>query len=140
MFLLCLLLLVRFSCQAQSPTSIRTEINELMRLQEKSWNAGDIPGFMAYYWNSDSLQFIGGKGIAYGWQKTLDNYKQKYPDKTAMGILTFELLSCDVLSDKAVFVIGTWQLQLQDKKVGGYFSLLWKKIKGKWLICVDHTS
>jgi ketosteroid isomerase-like protein len=112
---------------------------DLMKKQELAWNAGDIEGFMKYYWKDDSLKFIGSKGITYGWQKTLDNYKKNYPDKEAMGILTFEINTNEELSKTSVFVIGKWSLK-KEKNVGGYFTLLWKKIKGEWVIVADHTS
>ncbi len=115
------------------------EIIALMKKQELAWNAGDVEGFMKYYWKDDSLKFIGSKGITYGWQKTLDNYKTNYPNKEAMGILTFEISTCEELSKTSVFIIGKWHLK-REKSVGGYFTLLWKKIKGEWVIVVDHTS
>jgi ketosteroid isomerase-like protein len=115
------------------------EIAGLMKKQEVAWNNGDIEGFMKYYWNSDSLKFIGSKGITYGWQKTLDNYKKGYPDKAAMGTLTFEISTKEMLSESVVFIVGKWSLA-KDKPAGGYFTLLWKKIKGEWVIVVDHTS
>ncbi len=115
------------------------EVVDLMKKQELAWNAGDIEGFMKYYWKDDSLKFIGSKGITYGWQKTLQNYKKNYPDKEAMGILTFEIKTNQQLSKTSVFIIGSWSLK-KEKSVGGYFTLLWKKIKGEWVIVVDHTS
>jgi ketosteroid isomerase-like protein len=116
-----------------------SHIIELMKRQEAAWNNGDIGGFMKYYWKSDSLKFIGKSGITYGWQKTLDNYKKNYPDKAAMGKLTFEIKSAEQLSDQSVYIIGSWNLE-RERPVGGYFTLLWKKIKGEWVIVADHTS
>jgi len=110
-----------------------------MKSQEVSWNAGSIEGFMTYYWKSDSLKFIGKKGITYGWQQTLDNYLKSYPDKSAMGILKFEIKESTQLSPESIYIIGSWELQ-KEKPVGGYFTLLWKKIEGKWVIVADHTS
>lgn len=110
-----------------------------MEAQESSWNNGDIAGFMEYYWKSDSLKFIGKKGITYGWQQTLDNYIKGYPDKTAMGILKFVINECTQLSPTCIYVIGSWELE-KKKAVGGYFTLLWRKINGKWVIVADHTS
>ena len=110
-----------------------------MEAQQSSWNNGDIPGFMEYYWKSDSLKFIGSRGITYGWQKTLDNYIKSYPDKAAMGILRFSIKECSQLSSTSIYVIGSWDLQ-KEKPVGGYFTLMWKKIGGKWVIVSDHTS
>ena len=116
------------------------EVAENMKKQEIAWNKADIEGFMAYYWKSDSLKFIGSKGITYGWQKTLDNYKMAYPGQEAMGILTFENNTIERLSTDKIFVIGKWRLKKKDSGTGGYYTLLWKKIKGKWVIVVDHTS
>lgn len=115
------------------------EVESLMKKQESAWNTGDIEGFMKYYWKSDSLKFIGKSGITYGWQKTLDNYKKSYPGKTAMGQLTFELNTKEQLSKTSIYIIGKWSLA-KDKPAGGYFTLLWKKIKGEWVIVADHTS
>jgi ketosteroid isomerase-like protein len=112
---------------------------ENMNKQEASWNNGDIKGFMDYYWKSDSLKFIGSKRITYGWQKTLDNYLKGYPDKEAMGILKFTIVEATQLSKSSIYVIGKWELQ-KEKPAGGHFTLLWKKIDGRWVIVADHTS
>jgi len=110
-----------------------------MDIQEKAWNNFDIQGFMNYYWNNDSLKFIGNKGITYGWKNTLDNYIKGYPTKEAMGILKFTITEATQLSKNTIYVIGKWELT-KEKPVGGYFTLLWKKINGKWVIVCDHTS
>ena len=110
-----------------------------MNNQEKSWNNFDIQGFMSYYWNNDSLKFIGQKGITYGWKNTLDNYIKGYPTKEAMGILKFTIAEVTQLSKNSIYVIGKWELT-KEKPVGGYFTLLWKKINGNWVIVCDHTS
>lgn len=108
--------------------------------QVVSWNKGDIDGFMITYWNSDSLMFIGKNGITYGWKNTRANYIKSYPDTTTMGKLQFELLSIKQLSPNYCSVIGKWQLTRQIGNVGGAFTLLFKKIKNKWLIVQDHSS
>lgn len=114
-------------------------ITKAMKEQQEAWNAGNIEGFMAHYWKSDSLKFIGSKGITYGWQKTLDNYKKSYPDKKAMGQLTFTFVEVKQLSRQCVYVIGKWALE-KEKPVSGYFTLLWQKREGRWVIIADHTS
>jgi ketosteroid isomerase-like protein len=134
--LLCILSVTAFAQVHQTPTG---EVKSLMNQQEKSWNRGDIPGFMKHYWKSDSLKFIGSKGITYGWQKTYDNYVKSYPTQEAMGILRFTIIECTQLSPTSIYVIGKWELA-KDKPSGGHFTLLWKKIEGKWVIVADHTS
>ncbi len=115
-------------------------IDSLMAIQQNDWNAGNIDGFMKTYWNSDSLLFIGKKGVTNGWQKTLDNYKKSYPDKAAMGRLNFEIIKHEPIAGKAVYTIGKWAVYRTSDTLGGHFTLLWKKIDGNWKIVADHTS
>lgn len=118
------------------------QIADIMQVQQKSWNEGDLEGFMATYWRSDSLMFIGKKGITKGWQQTLDNYKKSYPDKATMGQLNFDILSIDMVSKDAAYVIGRWHLTRDADKgnLEGHFTLLFKKINNRWFIVSDHSS
>jgi len=115
-------------------------IRKVMQQQEVAWNAGNLEAFMEGYWPSDSLRFIGSKGLTYGWAATLANYKKGYPDAAAMGQLTFTLISVELLSRKSAFVIGKWQLKREAGDLSGHFTLLWKKLKGQWVIVADHSS
>jgi len=108
--------------------------------QQICWNNGDIPCFMESYWKSDSLMFIGKSGITYGWKQTLDNYKKSYPDTATMGKLTFILLEVKTWNGADAWVLGKWHLQRSKGDVGGYFTLMFRKINGAWVIVSDHTS
>ncbi|TNE60537.1 MAG: nuclear transport factor 2 family protein [Bacteroidetes bacterium] len=138
--LLALVLLASGPMLAQRSAKAEQAIRGIMADQEKAWNQGNLEAFMDGYWHADSLKFIGSRGLTYGWQQTLDNYKKGYPDRAAMGNLTFTLITVDVLSSKSAFVIGKWHLQRQAGDLSGHFTLLWKKIRGKWLIVADHSS
>lgn len=107
--------------------------------QVKCWNEGDLDCFMTTYWQSDSLKFMGSRGITYGWQNTLENYRKAYPDKKAMGELKFDILSMERMG-RHYFVVGKFYLTREIGDVGGFFSLVWKKVKGNWVIIADHTS
>ncbi len=126
------------SCYAQS--NDETIVRQILSKQEKAWNKGDKESFMQGYWKSDSLMFIGKSGVTYGWQQTLDNYKRNYPDTAAMGNLTFNLLEVKPLSPLYYFITGKWHLQRTAGNLEGYFTLLFKKINGRWLIIKDHSS
>jgi len=116
-------------------------VRSLLEQQAKDWNKGDIDAFMEGYWKSEKLQFIGSKGVTYGWQQTKNNYKKGYPDKAAMGELSFDLLGVDKQSKKVVTVTGKFTLVRESgEELSGYFLLVVKKIKGNWLIIADHTS
>src|SRR4051812_29898163 len=135
-----LIIMSSISGFSQSDPQIKTTIGNIMQKQEVAWNKGDLEGFMSSYWNSDSLKFISKNGITYGWKSTLDHYKRSYPDKEAMGELTFAILSVEQFSDTVCYVTGKWNLKRTAGELGGYYTLLWKKINGKWVIVIDHTS
>ncbi len=116
-------------------------VAENLKQQEACWNAGDIPCFMDFYWKSDSLMFIGSRGISYGWQQVLDNYLKNYNTPEKMGTLSFDIKKLDRIGPKAVWVAGSWHLKRDEAgDIGGYFTLLWKYIDGRWVIVADHTS
>ena len=116
------------------------KIRQLLSVQTESWNRGDIEGFMETYWNSDSLMFIGKSGVKRGWEETLNNYKKGYPDATAMGKLSFDIIKIQKLSKKYYYVVGKWMLKRSIGDLSGYYDLLLKKINGKWKIISDHSS
>ena len=116
------------------------EILQSLEDQRIAWNDGSIEKYMNGYWNSDSLRFIGKKGVQYGWKATLENYRKSYPSKEVMGRLTFEVISLEGTGGSSAFMIGKWKLDYTDKSVDGHFTLLYRKIKGKWLVVADHSS
>lgn len=137
-FLFTVILFFQYSSSAQSKDemAIRNAMNE----QLAAWNAGDIDRFMGTYWADDSLMFIGKSGVTYSWQKTLENYKKSYPDTAAMGKLDFNILQVKRLSAIYFFVVGKWHLTRSIGNVGGAYTLLFRKVKGKWVIVADHSS
>lgn len=135
------LLMMQFSSYLFSQNENETIIRNVMSEQIKAWNKGDIDGFMQTYWKSDSLVFVGTTAPTYGWKTTLENYKKHYPDTATMGKLSFNLINLKPLSPEYYFVVGEWHLKRYSKKdLGGYFTLLFRKINDKWVIVVDHTS
>jgi ketosteroid isomerase-like protein len=137
-FLLVIFLISSFVVFAQKGEE--GKIRQLLHAQTESWNRGDIEGFMQTYWKSDSLMFIGKSGVTRGWQKTLENYKKGYPDTTAMGKLSFNILSVRQVSGEHCFVVGKWMLKRSIGDLSGHYTLLLQKIKGQWVIVADHSS
>lgn len=134
------LLIYFFTTQVQAQDKNKTEILKILEAQTQSWNKGDLEQFMVGYWNSDSLMFIGKSGVTYGYQNTLNNYKKSYSDRDKMGQLKFDILQVNRISSKAYFVVGKWFLKRTVGDIGGHYTLLFRKIKGKWCIVADHSS
>lgn len=118
----------------------KTDILKVLENQRQGWNKGDMDAYMQGYWKSDSLLFVGKNGPTYGWQKTLDNYKKGYPDKSAMGFLTFGIKKIEFLAKDRAFVLGSWNLKREKDEPKGYFTLLLRKINGQWKVVADHSS
>lgn len=116
------------------------KVKDVLIAQEVAWNSGNIDEFMNSYAHTDSIMFIGTKGITYGWDSTLAHYKKGYPNKAAMGVLSFELKEVKRLSPNYFFVVGKFTLIRDRDTPTGYFDLLFQKLDGKWVIISDHTS
>lgn len=129
-----------FSFSATAQNSDEQAIRKILANQPLYWNKGNIDAFMQGYWKSDSLLFVGKNGPNYGYKKTLENYKKSYPDTTIMGKLSFDILKVEKLSPDRYFVLGKWMLKRTVGDVGGYYTLLFRKINGQWVIVADHSS
>ncbi|WP_436515381.1 YybH family protein [Ekhidna sp. To15] len=128
-----------FQATAQINTD-ENSIREALALQVECWNEGDLECFMDGYWKSDQLVFIGSSGVTFGWQKTLNNYKKKYPDRETMGKLSFELIIVEPLSEDFWTVIGKWNLMRKSDNPKGHFSLIFRRLDDQWVIVSDHSS
>ena len=127
--------------QASQTAKERRAILQILKRQTDDWNAGRVDRFMNGYWPSDSLTFVGKAGVTYGYQATLANYKKRYPDRASMGTLKFDILQLDFLSPGTAYVIGRFHLtRPQIGDANGHFTLLWRKIKNRWVIVSDHSS
>jgi ketosteroid isomerase-like protein len=138
-------LIILAGCNSKSDSfsnyeSSKKEINAMMLQTAEDWSKGDLEAFMEGYIKSDSLKFVGSNGITYGWQQTLDNYKKGYPTKDHTGTLTFNLLEFDQLAKDVFLVIGEYHLKRNVGDADGLFSIILKRIDGKWKIIADHSS
>lgn len=135
-----LMLCILPAAMAQTSADRRAILATLDR-QTNDWNAGNIDAFMKGYWESDSLMFVGKNGVTYGYGNTYQGYLKRYPDRAAMGTLKFDILHLSFPGKDVAFVVGKWHLaRPQAGDVGGHYTLLWRKINGKWVIVCDHTS
>lgn len=126
--------------ETEQPNAIRAAIESIFRTQQDAWNRGDVEAFMDHYWKSDDLTFSAGGKTTRGWQATLDRYKERYPTRDAMGQLTLGEFELFPLGDSAALVLGEWELDRETEPVSGNFSLVLRKIDGRWVIVHDHTS
>jgi len=133
-------ILSAFHLYAQSPKD-HQEILSILNRQENDWNRGDVEAFMVGYWPSDSLTFVGSKGVTYGYNQIYENYLKRYPDRASMGKLKFTIKEVVFPGKDVAYVIGKFHLTRPVKgDAEGHYTILWRKINGKWLIVSDHSS
>ena len=144
-----LFLLILLSCSMNNTNTIDTivqdpieidAIKKILDTQQKCWNNGDIDGFMQGYWNSEKLIFTSlNHKPAYGWENTLERYKNSYPTKYSMGEFRFEILDIKLTSKKTAILNGKWELIRMNDNPNGLFWLDFDKIDENWLITKDST-
>ena len=130
-------LLVLASVAAAAPAD---DIRAVLAEQSAAWNRGDIEGFMQGYAQTDDLRFASGGNITYGWRATLERYKKSYPDRAAMGTLTFADVAITELAPDAALAFGRWKLTREKDTPSGLFTLTLKKTPAGWRVIQDHTS
>jgi len=123
----------------QSIETDKSQILKVMQAQENAWNNHDLKGFMQGYWNSDSLKFFGGRGLTYGWDNTLANYKKTYPSKTESGTLHFVIKDISRIEHDNYWVMGEYHLTRTAGDASGVFMIIFKMIDGEWKIVADMS-
>ena len=120
--------------------SDNTQIRWLLDRQTTAWNRGDIEAFMEGYWKSEETEFVGANGVSRGWQALSDRYQKNYPDRKAMGQLSFSNLEIHIVCAEAAFVIGQFKLERENDRPTGFFTLNFRRFPDGWRIVADHTT
>lgn len=115
-------------------------IASLLNEQVADWNRGDIPAFMRGYWKSNDTEFVNDAGILRGWDDVLKRYERSYPNRAAMGHLTFSGIEIHVLCPDSAYVIGKYRLDREKDHPQGVFTLIFRKFADGWRIANDHTT
>lgn len=125
------------ACTKQPPTDAVQAIGRLMADQEAAWDRGDIPGFMEAY--DEQVCFLSPRGTTCGRDRVTANYQRSYPDRAAMGDLSFSVGEVLPVGIDHAWCTGTWTLYRTQDTLSGGFSLLWHRRTDGWRILRDHT-
>lgn len=123
-----------------SPKTERTAILNMIARMESAWNRGDFRGYMSGFKNPDVVFVSGGK-FQQGWQGTLDHYVRDYGGAAERrGKLHFYNMKVDILAPDAAMLIGQYRLTRGPRVTEGVNTRLFRKVKGKWFITMNHVS
>jgi hypothetical protein len=132
-------LFVFSSCSTSTEEQDKKAILAIMDAQQIVWSKHDLEGFMEGYWKSDSLKFYGSNGVTYGWDKTLTNYKKRYPTPDHSGTLKFKINDITKIEKESYYVMGAYHLTRPVGNAKGVFMIIFRKIKGEWKIVADTS-
>ena len=124
----------------ESNSDVPAEVRRMLKQQIADWNNGDIDAFMQSYWADPAVRFASGGDLKRGWQPVLEQYKARYPDRSAMGELSTAELEVTPLSADAAIAFGRWIVSANDEVYCGLFTLVIRNIGDRWVIVHDHTS
>ena len=80
------------------------------------------------------------RGTNHGWNATLEAYKIGYPDRAAMGTLSLDIQQMTPLPPNYFLVMGHYKVTQTGGIVEGMFTLVFRKVNGRWLAIHDHHS
>jgi uncharacterized protein (TIGR02246 family) len=79
-------------------------VRALLEEQAEDWNRGDLEAFCSVY--ADSALFVSTSGSTHGREAVLTRYRKRYPDRAAMGTLSFEVIAIDFDTGVEVTMLG----------------------------------
>lgn len=118
------------------------EVRSLLLRQAEAWNRGDLEAFTAFY--ADDAVFLSTSGVTRGRDEVLARYRRRYPDRAAMGRLSFEVLDLRLAEGrKAATVAARWHLaypeETREDASGLTLLVLLPREKGGWMIVQDAS-
>ncbi len=138
--ILCSLMTLQIGVSQTNETEDKEAILAVLKAQRLAWSDNNIEEFMEGYWKSDSLKFYGKNGVTYGWENTLERYKQAYPTEDHTGILSFKINDISKITEGAYYVMGEFHLKRNAGNATGIFMIIFKRINGEWKIIADTSS
>jgi uncharacterized protein (TIGR02246 family) len=117
-------------------------INDLLAKVDACWNAHDIDGMMAAYWNSPHLIIIDGEEQVQGWQVLYNSFKTGYPDPSAMGHIEPSRVQIKFLKADLALALNWWTVTYPNSKIHvvGNTTMNLQKFNDGWKIVMAHSS
>ena len=138
--------------QERGEAQAREETVALLGSQAEAWNAGDLEEFCTVY--ADDAAYVSSTGVTRGREAILARYRQRYPDRAAMGTLSFEIVEArpasgveiTLLGDAApgrvhgVSIVARWRLTYADREPAEGLTLVVFRRRGEGWEMVQDAS
>ena len=80
------------------------QVRKLLAEQVAAWNRGDLEAFTAVY--AEEAAFVTAAGVTRGRREVLERYRRRYPDRTSMGTLIFEVVETRPTTGTEIMPLG----------------------------------
>jgi uncharacterized protein (TIGR02246 family) len=118
-------------------------IRTMLKNAQAAWNRGDLTAFASDYEDSPETTFIGRDVVRGGVKAIQDRYQKRYPNREAMGTLTFSEIEVRPLAPGLALASGKYDLKRTAAGGGdasGRFTLVVRQTAAGWKIIHDHSS
>jgi uncharacterized protein (TIGR02246 family) len=135
----------QFDSLATAPSGTSSDgqqvYNVLLKMLDR-WNAHDIEGHLAVYWNSPELLVVVDSEQFNGWQQLHDSYINGYPDRNSMGYINPARIQVKLLKPDVALALTWWSITFPNskQKVVGNTTMNLQKFDDGWKIVAAHSS
>jgi ketosteroid isomerase-like protein len=134
----------QFDSLVAKETSTKSDaqiIYELLLHMLDRWNAHDIEGYLACYWNSPELLVLVDSEQFNGWQQMHDTYTGGYPNRASMGFASPARIQVRFFTPTIALALTWWSLSFPDskRKVVGNSTMNLQKFEDGWKVIAAHS-
>jgi ketosteroid isomerase-like protein len=123
------------------PAALHVAVDSLLSESEKSWNGGDLDGFLYWYKRGEETSFMGSAGPIHGWETIRSRYAPRFEPGAARDSLRFEDLQTRPLAPWLGLATARYVLFQGDSITSqGIFTLVLERTAEGWRIVHDHSS
>lgn len=124
---------------------VAEEVTEMLEASTRSWNAGDLDGFVDDYLDSPEMTYVGGSGVVRGRAALRERYRASYwAEGEERDSLRFEELEVRPLGERHALALGRYVLYRSPSDsttaTGRFTLVLRRQDDGTWTIVHDHSS
>ena len=129
---------VKAPATPQAPPFDEAEVLEVLQESAAAWSAGDLERFVSVY--AKDCLFMTSSGLTRGRDAVLARYRERYPNRKAMGTLQLEVLETRPAPPDGLSVGARWILAYPDRPAAsGHTLVIFRRIEGRWQIVQDAS-
>jgi uncharacterized protein (TIGR02246 family) len=124
-----------------APDDPTPELERLLQLSARAWNAGDLEGFLITYARDSATTFVTSRGLIYGFAAIRGRYAGRFEAGAERDSLSFTGLTVRMLGPDHVLSTARYTLTRGDSLTAtGPFTVVWERRPEGWRMIHDHTS